>query len=104
MTLTCSGRIANVIDAPALRPFGTAVAIKPKGDSICPPFATLAFDKIHLADELRDKNTGRLGVNLVGRRHLNNFAVMHDADLIAETQRLRLIVRDIKRGHARRPW
>ena len=43
-----------------------------------------ALYKIHLTDELRDKNTGRLGVDLVRWRHLNNFTVMHDADLIAE--------------------
>ena len=35
----------HVIDAPALRPFGTAVANKPKGDSICPPFTTLPLTK-----------------------------------------------------------
>ena len=52
------------------------------------------------AGEIGDEQIGRAIVDFVGRADLQQLAVAHHADAIAEHDRLGLIVRHVKRGHA----
>ncbi len=52
------------------------------------------------AGEIGDEQVGRPIIDLVRRPHLQQLAVAHHPDAIAEHHRFGLIVGDIKRGHA----
>ena len=52
------------------------------------------------AGEIGDEQIGRPVVDLVRRAHLQQLAVAHHPDAVAEHHRLGLVVGDIKRGHA----
>ena len=54
------------------------------------------------AGEVGDEQIGRAVVDFVRRAHLQQLAVAHDADAVAEHHRLGLVVRDVERGHAGR--
>ena len=52
------------------------------------------------AGEVGDERIGRAVIDLVRRAHLQQLAVAHHADAVAEHHRLGLVVGDIERGHA----
>ena len=52
------------------------------------------------AGEIGDEQVGRPIIDLIRRAHLQQLAVAHHADAVAEHHRLGLIVRDIECGHA----
>ena len=52
------------------------------------------------AGEIGDEQIGRPVIDLVRRADLQQLAVAHHADAVAEHDRLGLVVGDVKRGHA----
>ena len=62
----------------------------------------VAFEDVHVADELGDEAGLRLLVDLARRRHLHDPAVVHHGDAVGHGHRLFLVVRDDDEGHAER--
>ena len=52
------------------------------------------------AGEIGDEQIGRPVIDFVGRAHLQQLAVAHHADAVAEHDRFGLVVGDVERGHA----
>ena len=57
-------------------------------------------DLVGGAGEVGHEQIGRPVVDFVRRAHLQQLAVAHHADAVAEHDRLGLVVRDVERGHA----
>src|SRR5581483_9823082 len=75
-------------------PEGEAV-VRPEG-----PAVAAALEEVARADELRREAGGRLLVDVLGRAHLLDPAVVQDRDPVAHRERLLLVMRDEDERHA----
>ena len=102
MTANPSGRTPTTISAPLA---GRSFADREAGTAAQPDLAgprESALEEVHLgrADEARDEQVGRAPVELLGRAHLLDDALVHDHDPVGERHGLDLVVGDVDHGGA----
>ena len=61
-----------------------------------------AVDDVALADKVGDKRIFRFIINILGRTHLKDVAVIHDDDRIRHGKGFLLVVRHINKGDLKR--
>ena len=97
---TCSGRTSTAMSSPtATEDASTAIGPSAVWTSSASPLSAAA-DEVRLADEAGDPACRRCSVELVGRADLLDPTLPHHRDLVAEDERLVLIVGDEHRGDA----
>ena len=103
---TFSGRTAILTGSPALharrQPRRQLLAASPPRPAPNSPLrcTTRPSSRLEAPVKLATNRSAGPIVELVGGRHLQQLAVAHDADAVAEHDGLGLVVRDIERGHA----